>query len=317
MRFGYKPSRFCEGEVFARIGQGEGIMTKNFCAATIASAILGALPAHAAVNDDIHECKFVHSQQGIDACTRLLTEVVWTEAHQPAWVYFGRGTDYSELGQDKLALSDLNEAIKEAPAFSDAFINRAALYMRAGQLQLAKADFDTVIALNPDYLQTTGSNPYAKKYFATPTDIARMDRARLEVLLGDLPAAIADADTAKKRNPIDPAALAADCWVHGVKGDQLDTALADCNAAIDSAPDNATYLFNRGFVRYRMNDLPGALKDLDRATAINTTFESALYVRGLVKAKAGDAAGSKADIDAAIAIYPKIAARVALYGITP
>jgi tetratricopeptide (TPR) repeat protein len=296
-------------------------MKRNYRAlcAVVALAIFAAMPAQAAVNDDEHECKFVHSQQGIDACTRLLTEVSWTDDRDTAWVYFNRGTDYLGQGQTAQALADLNEAIKKAPAYSDAFINRASLYVRTGQLQLAKADLDAVVTLHPDYVQSTGGGggPYTSRYSAAVTDIAMINRARVEVLLGDLPDAVLDADTAKKHAPINPSMEGIDCWVHAVNNDQLDAALADCNDALDARPDEAAYFYYRGFVRYRMNDFSGAIKDLDQAAAKEANYESALYLRGLAKAKAGDVSGSKADIAAAIAIRSTVAAQFTGYGMTP
>jgi tetratricopeptide (TPR) repeat protein len=278
-------------------------------------AILATVEAHAALNDEIHECKFVHNQQGIDACTKLFTEIKVVDGGT-AWVYFGRGSDYLTLGQYPQALTDLNEAIKEAPAYSDAFINRASVYTHMGKLRLAKADLDTAVALHTTYVQVNDSNPYTSRYRATPTDIARMSRAQVEVELGDLPDAVIDADTAKMRAPDNPDMEMTACWVHAVKGDQLDIALADCNDAVDATPDNAAFLYRRGLVRYRMNDFAGAVKDLDQSLTIAPKDASAIYLRGLAKAKTGDAAGSKADMDAAATLYPNVAAFFAHYGIT-
>jgi tetratricopeptide (TPR) repeat protein len=286
---------------------------KNTFGAAIALAILVAAPARAAINDDVHECKFVHTQDGIDACNRLLTHG-WSE-DQLSWVYFNRGSDYLFLRQYQQALPDLNEAIKVSPEYSDAFLNRAMAYTHLGQLQLAKADLDTVVAFHADYLQSSGSNPRANHYLATPMDSARMQRAQLEILMGDIDDAVTDADTARMRAPNNAVANSTACWVHAIKGDQLDTALADCNAAIDMTPDDASFLFRRGFVRYRMNDFPGAIKDFDQSLATQPKDATALYVRGLAKAKSGDAAASKADMDAAIAMTPKVAELFTRYGI--
>jgi tetratricopeptide (TPR) repeat protein len=270
--------------------------------------------ARAAVTDDVHECKYVRGEEGIRACTALFTEVNWG-TDETAWVYFNRGTDYVLLGKFDKAMDDLNEAIKEAPGFADAYTNRAQVYWRMGQLQLAKADLDKVISLHTTYLQTDNGDARTVRYLATPSDSARISRAQIEIELGDIDDAVADADTAKLRAPNNPGAEATACWVHAVKGDRLDTALTDCNDAVDATPESAVFLYRRGFVRYRMNDIPGAIKDLDQSLMIQPKNAMALYMRGLAKAKSGDAAGSRSDMDAAAALSPKIGAFFLHFGI--
>jgi tetratricopeptide (TPR) repeat protein len=288
-------------------------MKTIFCA-IVAFATLAATLSQAATNDDVHECKFVHNQEGIDGCNRLFTQG-WSE-DQLSWVYYNRGSDYALLGRYQQALSDLSEAIKVSPEYSAAFANRAMVYTRLGQLDLAKKDLDKVIELNATYLQSNSTNPRAIHYLATPPDLARMNRALLEIMMGDMDGAVADADLAKKRAPNNAIARSTACWVHALKDDQLDAALEDCNAAIDMTSDSPLFLWERGFVRYRMNDYPGALKDLDQSLTIQPRDASALFVRGLVKAKSGDAAGSNADLDASTAIDPKVAPLFAHYGVT-
>ena len=46
-----------------------------------------------------------------------------------AEAYWGRGSVFAELGQFEKALKDLNQCIKLDPGISDAFYNRAFVYM--------------------------------------------------------------------------------------------------------------------------------------------------------------------------------------------
>jgi tetratricopeptide (TPR) repeat protein len=286
--------------------------------AAIVSAVFAAMPAHAAINDDVHECKFVRGQEGINACNRLFTDKTWGE-NETSWLYFGRGTDYLMLGQYQQALSDLTEAIRQAPAYLDAYLNRAQIYLHLDEYQLAKADLDKVISIptSSTYIQIDNGDPRSVRYRATPADDAHMGRARLEIDLGDIDGAIADADIARSRAPNNPNALSTSCWAHALKADQLDKALVDCNDAVDANSESSNFLFRRGLVHYRMNDFAAAVKDFDQALTIDPKYASPLYMRGLAKAKSGDAAGGKADIDAAAVIRPTVASLFTPFGITP
>lgn len=286
-------------------------------------ALLAAAPllwaqARADVSDHERECKYVRGDEGIHACTALLTEVQWG-TNETAWLYFSRGSDYLMQGKDQMALSDLNEAIKEAPAFIDAYLNRAQVYRRAGQQQLAKADLDTVIAIptSTTYTEVNNGDSNSIRYRITPSDTARMSRAEIEIDLGDIAGAVADIDVAKRRAPRNPIAESVSCWVHALKGDQLDTALADCDDALDETPDDEDFLYRRGIAHYRMGDFSAAVNDLDRSLKIDSENGRARYVRGLAKAKSGDAAGGKADTDAAIAAAPRVGTFFAQYGVAP
>lgn len=105
------------------------------------------------------------------------------------------------------------------------------------------------------------------------------------------------------------------CWGRAESGQDLDKALADCDAALQIVSANADFLDSRGFVHFRMADYPAALADYSAALAINPKLASSLYVRGLAKVKTGDTAGASVDIELAKSIDPKVADTYAGYGV--
>lgn len=150
--------------------------------------------------------------------------------------------------------------------------------------------------------------------------------------LGDPPGiAMAILDQLEKKYPNDLDTKAASCWVRATFGDRLDTAIADCDAALRIKPDDPQYLNARCFVHFRRGEYPLAIEDCGRAAPLfpkgrtfttvssNTqrTGADPLYIRGLTHLRMGHVELGDADIAAAKAIDPKIADRYAGYGVTP
>jgi tetratricopeptide (TPR) repeat protein len=69
-----------------------------------------------------------------------------------AEIYLNRSTAQAQLGQDDLALADLNRAIALGPRQPQAaYVNRALLWERAGDYQAAYQDLQAALAIQPDY----------------------------------------------------------------------------------------------------------------------------------------------------------------------
>jgi tetratricopeptide (TPR) repeat protein len=111
--------------------------------------------------------------------------------------------------------------------------------------------------------------------------------------------------------------LNARCWSRAVLGRDLDGALADCNAALEVAPESSDGRNSRGFVHFRRGEHALAIRDYDAALAKAPREASSHYVRGLAKRASGDTAGGDRDIRAGIALEPGVAKRYAGYGIAP
>ncbi|HEX9159250.1 MAG TPA: tetratricopeptide repeat protein [Rhizomicrobium sp.] len=117
-------------------------------------------------------------------------------------------------------------------------------------------------------------------------------------------------------NPDDATVLNEACWIRATTGQQLDTAIADCTAALQIKPGDPGFLDSRGLAYFRKGDFAEATKDTSAALAVDPKKSGSLYVRGLAKMKSGDAAGGNADIAAAKAMDPTIADTYAAYGVS-
>jgi tetratricopeptide (TPR) repeat protein len=109
----------------------------------------------------------------------------------------------------------------------------------------------------------------------------------------DAEAASHDAD-----EPADAAGLSRRGMAFAARRD-FEHALADLARAIELAPDNAEYFYQRGVV-HRENKQPAlAVADFDRALELEPSSVSALMERASLRVGAGDKAGAGADLDAA------------------
>ncbi|MGB5241792.1 MAG: tetratricopeptide repeat protein, partial [Prochlorococcaceae cyanobacterium] len=70
-------------------------------------------------------------------------------------------------------------------------------------------------------------------------------------------------------------------------------------------PENADFLFARGYARDEMKDYPGSIADYDKAIALNPSFASAYYNRGFTMANGlRNYPAAIADYDRAIDLDP-------------
>jgi tetratricopeptide (TPR) repeat protein len=86
----------------------------------------------------------------------------------------------------------------------------------------------------------------------------------------------------------------------------LQSALEDCNKAIQLGPNDPATYDSRGLIHLKMDQLDAAIDDYTSAPRFDPKLASALYGRGLAKLKKGDKAGSDTDIAAAKTIQARI-----------
>jgi tetratricopeptide (TPR) repeat protein len=198
-----------------------------------------------------------------------------------------------EANQRDLALADADAAVRFAPHFTGPYENRALLYMRLHEPERALADYDAMLAINPE--NDWGLGGRARAYAA----LGKLDMAR-----ADLAAVGESADGLNGR-----------CYDRAMANLTLDVALAECDAAVRKAPASANILDSRGFVRFRMGDLKGAITDFDAALTLDPKMPPTLFVRGLAKRRLGDTAGGDADVTAAKRLNAEVARTLADYGV--
>ena len=220
------------------------------------------------------------------------------------YTYMGHCTnDASVSAEDIIAACTgfISRALQESWQMEDipaAMVYTAGAYDRLGKDEKAEAELKIVITRYPHYIYGWVSlGELLEKVKGPGMLLATMDLMVRSV-------------------PNDPWVLNEACWIRATKAEQLDTAIADCNAALQLKPGNAQFLDSRSFAYFRAGYFAQAIADANSALATDPKKVSSLYVRGLAKLKSGDAAGGNADVAAANAIDAKIDDTYAGYGVT-
>lgn len=234
------------------------------------------------------------------------------------------------------AISDLDHACELAPSVAAYHYQRGFLHWQNKQPDLALADFDRAIEVNPDEVDSrimrasirlrrhdsagATEDLVAADRVAPRNSDARPSIADVYYSLGNLPAAREQLSMWIDTHPSDarmPEMLHARCWYAGLNGEALEQALADCNLALKLRPKSAQYLDSRGLVHLRRGDFDQAIADYDAALSIQPRLAWSLYGRGLAKLRKGQRAAGQADLQAATALAPRIAAQAARHGLSP
>jgi tetratricopeptide (TPR) repeat protein len=205
------------------------------------------------------------------------------------------------LGDHKTAEVDAGEAINLEPNAPSWRALRGQVRNRMSNYPGAIEDFSKALNLSPiDSLRSAIHKGRAESYGQSE----------------DFENAVVDLSEAIRLNPKDDGALNDRCWYRGAWGQELDKAIADCDASL-ALRQNAGTLDSRGFVNLRRADATAAFKDFDAAVALDADFASAVYGRGIARLRLGQTAEGQADIVAAISKQPDVATRYAKYGFSP
>ena len=252
--------------------------------------------------------------------------------------YARRGSALAARHEYQHGLEDLTRAIQLAPAEAGYYYERAKAYEANGQRDKALQDLSQVLTLKPDDVSALMARARLRMERGEPPETirpdldaadrasareaaARLDLGELYQRMSDYAAAISQYDRWIDSHRYDdvrmPRARAARCRASALAGQQLERALADCNAAVRAASQTAGYLDSRGLVYLRQGKYDKAIADYDAAIALNPKVAWSLYGRGLARQHLGQSAAGQADIAAAEAIWPRIAAEAARDGIGP
>ncbi len=158
---------------------------------------------------------------------------------------------------------------------------------------------------------------YAKALEAAPGSLnLLLGRGIAYAKLGDK--ARADADFAAVRaKSTEASQLNAICWSKATAGVALDSALADCDAALAKAPGAAAIVDSRAFVMLRLGRLDEAIADYTTAIHKAPRQADSIYGRGVAWMRKGDKAQGAADMAVALKIDPEVGKRFEGYGVRP
>jgi tetratricopeptide (TPR) repeat protein len=248
------------------------------------------------------------SSMMLNACTALIdSKATAPDDRAIAFVY--RGIYYSRHDKYEIAIENYNQAIAIRTGATLAFYNRAGAYLMLNQFEKAIEDYDMVEALNSasGYAPDIAHYAYAAFYH----------RGVARTQLGQYARAVQDYGEAIKLKPDDAVPLYGRCDARGRWGQQLQSALEDCNRAIQLSPKEA-YMFDaRGLVNFRLGQFDNAIADYSTALDKDPEMASSLYMRGIAKIRLGDSAGGNADMSAAKEMESSIGAQLASIGVTP
>jgi tetratricopeptide (TPR) repeat protein len=261
----------------------------------VAMAVLFAsLPARADRYDKCFDTTVPDS--AIGACSALIWKETMTSLGA-AMVHVARGQAYEDKGDFRGAFLDYRQAMTYYPAYTLAHRNRSRLYYRTGDYERALRDAETAVKLTPKTALAYDARALAKAALGR-ADEARADTATAAMLAGDM---------AQPNN--------ARCWLRAVLNQDLSTALAACDLAIAKDAKNAYAYDSRGFVQFRLGNVPQARADYEAALALKPQAIASLFMRGVIKRRTGDTSGGDADIAAAMARNPNIRNEYGLYGV--
>ena len=209
-----------------------------------------------------------------------------------------RGMSYLRWGKQDVASEEFAKIVQEA--------NNSYGYVGLAEVAADRGDYKQAIEL------------FDRAYNANTANYdIELQRAAVYTAMGDYDKAMKDDSDIAGYYPNFFYPFANRCWDRAVSNRDLDSALSDCNHALDILPDDPDTLDSRGMVRFRQGRLDDALADYNAALSHNPRMASALFMRGIVELRKGDAEKGEADIQQANNVYPLIGAKFAIYGIAP
>jgi tetratricopeptide (TPR) repeat protein len=257
-----------------------------------------------------------------------------------AAAYSRRGTAFAARRDFQHAIADLTQACELAPEEPNYFYERGIARRDSGQPIPALADFDQAIKIKFDHVPAlaaraelrlqNGDAAEAVEDLEAASHAAAKEadvrfRLGLDYQHADLmPQSVAQYDLWIAAHGDDArlgAALGNRCWAKALLGQDLKTALTDCNSALGRIgkknAGSAAIFLSRGVVRLRLGDYDKSIADFDAVLALRPKSAWSLYGRGIAKIRRGKVAEGQADMTAAAAVWPPIADDFAKRGITP
>lgn len=210
-----------------------------------------------------------------------------------------RGSIRTEQGDFVRALADLGRAMRLNADDARIYLQRGIIHQAQGSFEYALRDFDRALALQPnlDAAYEGRESVLAQQVASYRDELARLDEAL-------------------QRTPNDAAMLNARCWLRTVNNDDLDAALADCNASLAIAPNDPNVHDSRGLVHFKRGEYAASLADYEAAVSLQPTRGHFLFGRGIARIASGMTAEGNADLERAEVLEPGIAADYSGYNIT-
>ena len=218
-----------------------------------------------------------------------------------------RGVAYFYQGELHQAQADFSQAIQLDRQFAEAHNNRGNVLQLLGDSAAARVDYDRAIALNANLSELTfnrASNAELPEIAisgydtgASPNSAAfYRQRARIKAQEGRYEAAIADYTQAIETMPT------ADAFYKRGKlyleVGKHEKALADFDRAIERSPDYGKVYCDRAQLRFKLQDVKGALSDTNQAINLLPDSAASMYsTRCLTHVSLGNQKAALADFE--------------------
>jgi tetratricopeptide (TPR) repeat protein/predicted aspartyl protease len=249
----------------------------------------------------------------------------YSDAPTDAAGYSRRAAAFAGRREFGPALDDLARAIALEPASADYLYQRAVIHLENRQAALATSDLDQAIKLEPSHARAlilraelrfdAKDQEGAKRDFSAAEAVAQKDPDLRFALAAGLQhgllwrESINQLDLWIPAHPKDdkqPMALNLRCWARAMLDQELDQALADCDAALRQLPDRPGFLDSRALVHLQRGEFSRGLNDYQAILKLQPDNPWALYGRGWARVKLGQVEQGRADIKAALALRPTL-----------
>lgn len=206
-----------------------------------------------------------------------------------AETYNHRGDAQVEIGQYEEAIADYRQAIRLQPNQAQGYINLGSVFFVQGKLEAAVKELDKAIQAESNHLS------------------AHVNRGSYRSVLGDQDGAEQDWERALELS----VRTAKEYTSRGYANSRLNQkqdAIADYNQALTINPQLTRAHTNLGGVFYEQGEIEQARKSFDQALKSNPNSTNAYLLRGELRAYQGQQAdfeGALKDYDRAIAINPQ------------
>ncbi len=281
---------------YDEIAFNDSMTAAKFGDADRASRLIGAL---AASNHTDAPTTSMHLAQGLSylqnsqpaEAVAELSEAIRLNPDAGSESYSARASAYSLIGKNKLAVADLDMALKSAPDDLHLRQTHAELLTRLRDYDGAAADYNIIVRANPNdpalILKRADVRYHADKYDEAAADYRRASKlgARLEDVQPGLCHSLA-------------------------RTDAFAQAVSPCSRVLQQDAESGAGLESRGYAYFRLGKYSEALNDFERAVKADPQSVKYLYERGVAKIKAGNAAEGQRDIGAATKLVPNIVRKV-------
>jgi tetratricopeptide (TPR) repeat protein len=189
------------------------------------------------------------------------------------------------LKEDRKAEQLLKQALTKEPGHGPAYLYRAVVLMRAGDIDEALANLNRSLDLDP-------KNAEAFK-----------ERARIFMNLKEYARAAADLTTAGALDPADGEVFA----LRGLTFYErmlYDAASTDFTHALENLPGDPKILYDRAVIFTRKEEYEAALADVDAVLRVKPDAARALSLRGIIQFMLGNVPAARMDVDKACQLVP-------------